>query len=1056
MTFVCVDGCRNDDGCAAPAPGDGGTSADVPAVDSGDASVPARVCDMTAHRCVQCRADENCPMGMLCVGQTCVAGCSATRPCAGSATCCDGACVDTQTNTEACGTCTTRCTVTNGSPACVAGRCAVASCTAPFADCNNDPADGCETNTSQSATHCGMCGRACMFANATGACTAGACTITACATNFLDCDTSPANGCEVDARTDVMNCGMCGQRCAFANAAATCAGGMCAMGACNDGFADCDMNPANGCETPTTTIDNCGMCGRSCAFANAAALCSMGACAMGACREGFADCDMNIANGCEADLRTSTTHCGRCGGACRYANATASCTAGTCALDQCSAGFANCNMNAADGCEVTLATSTSHCGACGRACTFPNAAATCAMGACAMGACSAGFADCNMNPADGCEVNLGTNTSHCGRCGNACMFAGATAACVASTCQLTACGTGRGDCDGDRTNGCETDLNTSAASCGVCGNACVTVNATAACASGRCEVGMCDAGFADCNMRAGDGCEVSLRTDPANCGGCARACSLANATPSCTASMCTVAACATGFGDCDDAAANGCETDLRTTVANCGTCGRACSFPNAAATCAMGACAMGTCGAGFADCNMNPADGCEVTLATNTSHCGACGRACSFPNAAATCAGGMCALGTCNAGFANCDGDASNGCETNTNTSVDHCGACGSSCSTGRCTAGVCDRGGDGSDGTLTVSTATTLTPAATPLVADVAAGGTTLRVISAAGFAAGNEVLVIDMQGTDAGHYEFRRVASVTSNTLTLTAGVGAMFAGGTDRVQVVRVFRYDNLTVNSGQTLATTAWNGSTGGVLAIRVSGTATIAGDLVASGRGFRGGAGDSGGRRCGAGAQGESPTGTGGRSTSANGGGGGGGGGGVFCCGGSGQSPGGGGGAHGAVGAAGTGASGQGAGGAAYGVAALTRVFLGAGGGGGGGNCDVASGPGGAGGAAIFLAATTLNVSGTVASAGNQGSTGGSYEGAGAGGAGGSVFLAGRSVTLAAGRVTANGGASNTSGSGTGGAGSVGRVRIECATLNGAACPGASGAVTTPAASVGTY
>ena len=223
MTFVCVDGCRNDDGCAAPAPGDGGTQADVP-VDSGDASVPARVCDTTAHRCVQCRADENCPMGMLCVGQTCVAGCSAARPCAGSATCCDGACVDTQTNTEACGTCTTRCTVTNGSPACVAGRCSVASCTAPFADCNNDPADGCETNTAQSATHCGMCGRACMFANATGACTAGACTITACATNFLDCDTSPANGCEVDARTDAMNCGMCGRAC---RARGACIAGVC-------------------------------------------------------------------------------------------------------------------------------------------------------------------------------------------------------------------------------------------------------------------------------------------------------------------------------------------------------------------------------------------------------------------------------------------------------------------------------------------------------------------------------------------------------------------------------------------------------------------------------------------------------------------------------------------------------------------------------------------------------------------------------------------------------------------------------------------------------------
>jgi hypothetical protein len=340
--------------------------------------------------------------------------------------------------------------------------------------------------------------------------------------------------------------------------------------------------------------------------------------------------------------------------------------------------------------------------------------------------------------------------------------------------------------------------------------------------------------------------------------------------------------------------------------------------------------------------------------------------------------------------------------------------------------------------------------------VADVAAGGSTLRVISAAGFAAGNEVLVIAMQGADAGRYEFARVSATTSNTLTLAAGLAGAFRGATERVQVVRVLRYDALTVAAAQTLSTTAWNGSTGGVLAVRVSGLATIAGNLVASARGFRGGAGDTGGRMCGAGAQGESPTGVGARSTAANGGGGGGGGAGVFCCGGPGQSPGGGGGGHGAVGATGTGASGVGAGGGAYGAVTLATMFPGSGGGGGGGNCDVASGGGGAGGAVVFLAATTLTVTGTVASNGAQGGAGGGYEGAGAGGAGGSVFLAGRTVTVTAGRVTASGGASNVSSSGVGGAGSVGRVRIECATLNGAPCPAASGAVATPAAAVGTY
>ncbi len=1055
MTFVCAAGCRSDDGCAAPPASDGGVG-DGGAFDAGDAAVPSRICDLTAHTCVQCRTDDHCPGGMLCVGQVCVMGCSATRACPGTATCCDGACVETQTNTGACGTCGVRCTTANGSPACTAGRCTVATCTPPFADCNGDATDGCETDTSASGTHCGMCGRACSFANAAGACASGTCAITTCNTGFADCDTSPANGCETDTRSTVTACGMCGRECSFANAAATCTAGACDLGACAAGFANCDSNATNGCETAVTTTDNCGVCGRSCSYANAAATCTAGACALGACRDGFADCDGDPANGCEADLRTSASSCGRCGNGCAFANAAAVCTAGACALDACNAGFADCDANPANGCEVTLASNVANCGSCARACAFPNAAATCSAGVCALGTCAAGFADCDANPANGCEVNLAASTANCGRCGNACSFPGGSAACTAGVCQLTMCAAGRGDCDGNRANGCETDTTTTVTSCSACGTACVTPNATPVCRSSACVIGACATGFADCDLAATNGCEVSVRTDTANCGSCGRMCVLANAVPACAAGGCVVAACATGFGDCNGRDDDGCEVDLRTTVANCGVCGRGCSFPNGAATCANGTCGLGACAANFANCNMLAADGCEVDTRSNAANCGTCGRACSFPNATALCTASVCALGACNAGFADCDGIAANGCEVNTQTSLDHCGACERSCSTGRCAVGLCDRGGDGSDGTLSVVTPTTLTPTSTPVVADVMVGGKSLRVISTTGFATGNEVLIIDMQGADAGHYEFARLSGTTSTTLTLAAGVTAVIRGATDRVQVVRVLRYDALTVAAGQTLSTSTWNGATGGVAAIRVAGTATIAGTLVASERGFRGGAGDPGGRACGAAAQGESPTGVGGRSTAANGGGGGGGGGGVYCCGGPGQSPGGGGGAYGAGGATGTGASGIGVGGGAYGVATLVTMFAGAGGGGGGGNCDVASGGGGAGGAVLYLAATTLAVTGGVTADGAQGLNGGGYEGSGAGGAGGTVYLAGRTMTATAGRITASGGASNSSGSGTGGAGGVGRVRIECATLNGVACPAASGTVTTPTASVGTY
>jgi len=49
-----------------------------------------------------------------------------------------------------------------------------------------------------------------------------------------------------------------------------------------------------------------------------------------------------------------------------------------------------------------------------------------------------------------------------------------------------------------------------------------------------------------------------------------------------------------------------------------------------------------------------------------------------------------CGVGTCNAGFGDCDGLAANGCEADVTSDDDNCGACGSSCSSGACTNGVC------------------------------------------------------------------------------------------------------------------------------------------------------------------------------------------------------------------------------------------------------------------------------------------------------------------------------------------------------------------------------
>lgn len=147
--------------------------------------------------------------------------------------------------------------------------------------------------------------------------------------------------------------------------------------------------------------------------------------------------------------------------------------------------------------------------------------------------------------------------------------------------------------------------------------------------------------------------------------------------------------------DCDGQVDEG--FNLGTDANNCGTCGHVCSFPNASSTCVNGACQMGSCDPGFANCDGNTANGCETDLSISSGDCGACGNACSFPNAVGECVAGVCQLGPCNTGFGNCDGNPANGCETNLLTSPASCGTCGNVCNDGiACTTDVCVNGACG------------------------------------------------------------------------------------------------------------------------------------------------------------------------------------------------------------------------------------------------------------------------------------------------------------------------------------------------------------------------
>lgn len=143
--------------------------------------------------------------------------------------------------------------------------------------------------------------------------------------------------------------------------------------------------------------------------------------------------------------------------------------------------------------------------------------------------------------------------------------------------------------------------------------------------------------------------------------------------------------------------------------------------------------------------------------------------------------------------------------------------------------------------------------------VTAIDASNTSFTVNSSAGFNPGDRILIIQMKGAtidatspatnpnfgtitaynSAGRYEFATISTVPNATTINILAPTTHTYDPAGRVQIVRVPSFTDVTVVGPVTAQ--PWNGTTGGVVALWVSGTLTLNSDIDVSGMGFRGGA-----------------------------------------------------------------------------------------------------------------------------------------------------------------------------------------------------------------------
>ena len=186
-----------------------------------------------------------------------------------------------------------------------------------------------------------------------------------------------------------------------------------------------------------------------------------------------------------------------------------------------------------------------------------------------------------------------------------------------------------------------------------------------------------------------------------------------------------------------------------------------------------------------------------------------------------------------------------------------------------------------GKHGDKVVSTSNSIVNEYTTLTTDVGAGAMSITVANSSlnsnarfttNLLEGDLVMIIQMQGAsmqgdwngygspprydtaapwgnitaynNCGNYEYAMVEAIpNATTIDLHCGLQKNYTAA-GKTQIIRVPRYNTLTINASAEITCPAWNGSTGGVVAVEVLDNTIVNGSINATGKGFRGGEADN--------------------------------------------------------------------------------------------------------------------------------------------------------------------------------------------------------------------